>query len=106
MELEIYSKEIVVKMRSGKEKNITITPLTGKHYNKFLALSKSMEGNKESMNVDDMITFQELVIATLVNSFPDMDIKVIEQFATQNWLQFLEAIIEVNSPSALEVPKV
>ncbi len=98
---DIYTKEVKI-TTMGKESLYKLQPLSGKYFSKLMGIAKGINPNGSEddflQNLDEK-TIENLhlvVFETLRISYPEQDPKKLERFATQNFMQFLPAVLEVN----------
>lgn len=97
---EIFTKEVEI-----KGEKYTLRPLSGRHLPKFFKVLKALEGSGKT--ADDFLTnldeesmglAHELCLETLKASYPDKEVALLDQFVTQNLLQMMPVLVEVNLP--------
>jgi len=109
---EIYTKEVEIKEPSGNVVKYKLRPLNGRFLPKLYSVIGKMQGNQkeleglsdeekniksfESLDEDTVNKLHSLVFETLKKSYPKEDEDLLNEFASQNLLQFLGALIEVN----------
>jgi len=109
---EIYTKEVEIKEPSGNVVKYKLRPLNGrflpKLYSVINVMQKANEINKdlpdeernakalESFDEDTVGKLHTLIFETLKSSYPKEDDKQLSEFASQNLMSFIGALIEVN----------
>lgn len=82
----------------GKE--ITIKPLTGKYFAKFMtAASKMPQGENTNVDESALAAFHELGVVSLTEAFKDLSKDELEYIVTSNFSAIIKAVASVNTPS-------
>ena len=109
---EIYTKEVEIKEPNGNVVKYKLRPLSGRFLPKLYSIlgkmqvrQKELKGlSEEEKNIksfeqldeDTISKLHSLTFETLKKSYPKENEEVLNEFASQNLLQFLGALIEVN----------
>lgn len=103
MMFEIYTKEVEIVDKSGNKQVYKLRPLSGRFLPKLYSAMSKFQGIKEGEEFDvsvlDEDTVQKLhtiCLETFKASYPDQDVKVLDEFVSQNLLKLLEPVIQVN----------
>jgi hypothetical protein len=105
MEFEIYTKDVEITLKSGKTMTLTLRPLTGRFYPKFMSIvTQLMDVDKEAEQSDVLKKLDEptveklhlLLTETLKKSYPTEKPEVLDEFVSQNMFVLLEPFMEVN----------
>jgi len=115
---EIYTKEVEIKSPNGEMIKYKLRPLAGRFLpllyavvNKMQKQSKGLESltddersEKAFDSFDEETTgkLHTLVFESLKATYPDKDANELDQFASQNLMQFFGALIEVNLGNGTE----
>lgn len=107
---EIYKKDITINI-NGKDLTLSIRPLSGRFYGKFISVVKAFNGDinekdfLEKLDEDTMNKLHELLLETLIKSYPTEDKELLSEFVTQNMFLLIPGFVEVNINSGNEKPK-
>lgn len=109
---EIYTKEVEIKEPNGNVVKYKLRPLSGRFLPKLYSIIGTMKKNEtntkgltdeekaakafENLDEDTVNKLHSLTFETLKKSYPKEDAEVLDEFASQNLMQFLGALIEVN----------
>lgn len=107
---EVYTKEVEIKEQNGNTQKYTIRPLNGDFLpDLYHVMGKFEESNDDSLSdkeknakifasldKETVSILHKLTLETLKKSYPDKEEGVLNEFASQNLLPFMGAIMEVN----------
>ncbi len=81
----------------GKE--ITIKPLTGKYFAKFMkAASKMPQEGSTDIDEEAVASFHELGVVSLQEAYKELSKEEIEYVVTSNFSNVIKAVASVNTP--------
>ena len=83
----------------GKE--ITIKPLTGKYFAKFMKAASRMPQEDSSKDFDEeaIAAFHELGVVSIKDSFKDLSPDELEFIVTSNFATIIKVVASVNTPN-------
>jgi hypothetical protein len=103
---ELKKEKVEIVDENGNKAVYEVGPLTGEYledmYYVMDKLQKAGEDENEILKVlgtDAVKKLHNLIFVTLKNSYPDQDELLLNQFASQNLIKFLQPIISINMPS-------
>lgn len=111
---EIYTKEVEIKSPSGELIKYKLRPLNGRHISKVFDIVRAISKQKvdaslseeeqsrlalESFTEDMVNKLHIITFETLKSSYPKEDEEELNIFASQNLLQFMDAIVTINMPN-------
>lgn len=110
---KVKKETVEITDASGSKDVYELSPLTGEYLedlyyviDKFQEATKGTDEAEEEDN-DKMLAvlgsnvsgkLHNLVMVSLILSYPDVDKKVMSQFVSQNLMKFMEPLIKVNMP--------
>lgn len=104
---ELYEEKVELVDRAGNKNTYTISPLPGEYLedlyyviDKFQSAGEKDSEILKALTTDTSNKLHKLVMATLLQSYPNEDKDKLNKFVSQNLLKFVEPIIKVNMPSA------
>lgn len=82
-------------------KDITIKPLTGKYFAKFMKAASKMPQDESAKDFDEeaIAAFHELGVASIKDSFKDLSPDEIEFIVTSNFATIIKVVASVNTPN-------
>lgn len=101
---DVQTRDVEIE-HSGETHTMTLKPLTGQHLGLMYDISSAFSGLDENASEEE---FQKaftgekaekahkLVYETLKDSYPDVEDKKLDRFATQHMFELFEPIIELN----------
>ena len=106
-QFQIFKKTVTI-----NDEQYHLRPLSGRFIDKFFQIIGKLDANKgEDMAIGDVMDgetakrFHELTLETFKKSYDQEDEKILDEFITQNLLQLIQPMIEVNirNPDAVTV---
>jgi DNA-binding ferritin-like protein (Dps family) len=104
---EVYKEKLEITGKNGNKEVYEISPLSGEYLEDLYSVMEAFQGagddEKEILKVlgtSVVNKLHNLVLATLLQSYPNEDKAKLNQFVSQNLMKFIEPIIKVNMPSA------
>jgi len=104
---EVYKEKLEITGKNGNKEVYEISPLSGEYLEDLYSVMEAFQGagddEKEILKVlgtSVVKKLHNLVLATLLQSYPNEDKAKLNQFVSQNLMKFIEPIIKVNMPSA------
>lgn len=80
-------------------KKITIKPLTGRYFAKFMkAASKMPQDGNTDIDEESIAAFHELGVVSLQEAYKDLPKEEIEYVVTSNFSTIIKAVASVNTP--------
>ena len=104
---DICKEKVEITDKSGNKNVYNITPLSGEYledlYSVMDAFQSAGEDENEILKVlgtSAVKKLHKLVFATLLTEYPNEDKEKLDKFVSQNLMQFIGPIMQVNMPNA------